>query len=274
MKPSHLARSVAAAAAFLISLAGCSLPSRGDPPVSAVLPPTEAEATWLGRATQPGRSAHPGLTAVLPLQTGLEAFAARVALMRAAERSLDLQYYIWHPDLTGQMMMAEAVAAADRGVRVRLLVDDNGIGGLDPLLAAVDTHPQIEVRIFNPFPTRRAKWIGFVTDFGRVNHRMHNKSLTADAMVSIIGGRNLGDEYFDAHGTVTFADLDVVAVGVAASEINSANSTGTGTAKWSGRQASSCDPHRPANSIGCAPRQSMPRTGPMSSPTAMRSARC
>ena len=221
MKPSHPARSLAAAATFLVAVAGCSLPPRGDPPVSAALSPAEAEATWLGRVTQPGRSAHPGLSAVLPLPSGREAFGARIALMRAAERTLDLQYYIWHPDLTGHMMLAEALAAADRGVRVRLLVDDNGIGGLDPLLAAVDTHPRIEVRIFNPFPTRRAKWIGFITDFSRVNRRMHNKSLTADGMVSIIGGRNIGDEYFDAQGPVTFADLDVVVAGSAASEIDS-----------------------------------------------------
>ena len=202
-----------------LTLAGCSLPPRGDPPPSSVFAAAETEAGWLGRATRAEREAHPGLSAILPLTTGLEAFAARVALIRAADASLDVQYYIWHDDLTGRMIMAELLAAAERGVRVRLLLDDNGIAGLDPLLAAVDSHPQIEVRIFNPFPTRRAKWIGFITDFSRVNRRMHNKSLTADGLVSIVGGRNIGDEYFDAHGTVTFADLDVVAVGPVARDI-------------------------------------------------------
>ena len=203
----------------LLMLFACSLPLRGDPPVSTVLPASETADTWIARTTLAARQAHPGLSAILPLTTGLEAFAGRVALMRSAERSLDLQYYIWHDDLTGRMIMAEAVAAADRGVRVRMLLDDNGIAGLDPILAALDSHPSIEVRIFNPFPTRRAKWIGFVTDFSRVNRRMHNKSLTADGLVSIVGGRNIGNEYFDARGTVTFADLDVVAVGPAAEAI-------------------------------------------------------
>ena len=216
-RPGH---SLVAAAFFMIlTLAGCGLPPRGAPPETLALPAAQADATCLGQATLAGREAHPGLSAILPLSTGLEAFAARVALMRAAERTLDVQYYIWHDDLTGRLIMAEALAAADRGVRVRLLLDDNGIAGLDPILAAVDSHPQIEVRIFNPFPTRRAKWIGFVTDFSRVNRRMHNKSLTADGLVSIVGGRNIGDEYFDAAGEVTFADLDVIGVGPVARDI-------------------------------------------------------
>lgn len=219
MRGRPLMRTVGVLAGALALLAGCTLPPRGQPEPSSAFTAADVADTWLARATQPGSEAHPGLTAILPLATGLEAFAARVALIRAAQRSVDLQYYIWHRDLTGKLLLSEVLAAADRGVRIRLLVDDNGIGGMDPLLAAADAHPSIEVRIFNPFPTRRAKWFGFLTDFKRVNRRMHSKSLTADAMVSVVGGRNVGDEYFGAGGGTSFADLDVVAVGPIPGEV-------------------------------------------------------
>lgn len=220
MPKAALMRVVGALAGTVALLAGCSLPPRGELQASTAFPAAGIADTWLARATLPGREAHPDRSAILPLTTGLEAFAARVKLMRSAQLSLDLQYYIWHRDLTGKLLLAEAVAAADRGVRVRLLVDDNGIADMDALLAAADAHPSIEIRIFNPFPTRRAKWIGFLTDFNRVNRRMHSKSLTADGVVTIVGGRNIGDEYFDAAGDTTFADLDVVAVGPVADAVS------------------------------------------------------
>jgi putative cardiolipin synthase len=103
--------------------------------------------------------------------------------------------------------------AADRGVRVRLLLDDNNTKGLDPTLAALDAHPNVEVRLFNPFMQRSRRAFGFITDFERLNRRMHNKSLTADGAATIVGGRNIGDEYFAAGDGVGFIDLDVIAVG-------------------------------------------------------------
>ena len=105
------------------------------------------------------------------------------------------------------------MAAAERGVRVRLLLDDNNTAGLDEPLAALDSHPNIEVRLFNPFANRHLRIGDFVTDFARVNRRMHNKSFTADNQATIVGGRNVGDEYFGADSPVAFADLDVLAAG-------------------------------------------------------------
>ncbi|UZK68843.1 phospholipase D family protein [Sphingomonas sp. S1-29] len=134
-------------------------------------------------------------------------------LARAATRTLDLQYYIWHADLAGTLLFEEVRAAADRGVRVRMLLDDNSTSGLDETLSALDDHPSIEVRLFNPFVIRSPRLVGYLTDFRRLNRRMHNKSFTADNRATIIGGRNVGDEYFGAGDGALFADLDVVAIG-------------------------------------------------------------
>ena len=127
-----------------------------------------------------------------------------MALIEAAASTLDVQYYIWHADLTGRLLLDALRRAADRGVRVRLLLDDNNTGGMDRLLAALDAHPQVEVRLFNPFRQRRVRAFGYLTEFGRLNRRMHNKSLTADGVATIVGGRNVGDEYFDARADLGF----------------------------------------------------------------------
>src|SRR6185295_2373967 len=112
--------------------------------------------------------------------------------------------------------------AAQRGVRVRLLLDDNGVAGLDDTLAALDAHPNLEVRLYNPFAQRGARVLGYLTDFERLNRRMHNKSFTADGQAAIVGGRNIGDEYFGAGEGVVFEDLDVIAVGAAVREVSQA----------------------------------------------------
>jgi putative cardiolipin synthase len=204
-----------------LSLVACALPPRQGLTPSQALTPAEASATAIGRAVAE-RSADqpPGTSGIHPLSDGIDAFAARMLLAAAAERTLDVQSYIWRDDTTGRLLLQALREAADRGVRVRLLLDDNGIPGLDALLAALDAHPGIEVRLFNPFATRWFKPLGFVTDFSRANRRMHNKSFSADAQATIIGGRNIGDEYFDAlvEGLV-FADLDVLAFGPAARDI-------------------------------------------------------
>jgi putative cardiolipin synthase len=162
---------------------------------------------------EPMPAAHPGQSAIYALLDARDAFAARAHLAQVAERSLDVQYYIWHKDLTGTLLFDMLRAAADRGVRVRLLLDDNNTAGLDPVLAALDGHPNIEVRLFNPFVPRSPRWLGYLTDFSRANRRMHNKSFTADNQVTIIGGRNVGDEYFGATDGVLFTDVDVMAAG-------------------------------------------------------------
>ena len=207
------------AACVLMGLVGCAQLPPLDPRAESTALTGTAD-TRLGRAVAPAAAAHPGLTGIHPLNDARDAFAARVLLANVADRSLDVQYYIWHRDLSGQLLFAALKDAADRGVRVRLLLDDNNTSGLDPALAALDAHPNIEVRLFNPFPMRGARMLGYLTDFSRLNRRMHNKSFTADNQVTIVGGRNVGDEYFGATDGTVFADLDVIAAGPAVQEVS------------------------------------------------------
>jgi putative cardiolipin synthase len=176
--------------------------------------------TRLGHAIGPLTAAHPGESGVHPLLDAHDAFAARILLARAADRSLDIQYYIWNADRSGSLLFEALHAAADRGVRVRLLLDDNNTWGLDTILAALDSHPNIEVRLFNPILQRRHRLLGYLLHPRRLNRRMHNKSFTADNQATIIGGRNIGDEYFGAHDGELFADLDVLAVGPVVREVS------------------------------------------------------
>jgi len=181
---------------------------------------TDTGDTRLGRAIATRVAEHPKESGVYPLRDAQEAFAARITLAKAAERSLDVQYYIWHADITGTLLFEALREAAARGVRVRLLLDDNNTAGLDPILAALNSHPNIEVRLFNPFAVRKPRVIGYLTDFSRLNRRMHNKSFTADNQATIVGGRNVGDEYFGATNGVLFTDLDVLAVGPVVNDVS------------------------------------------------------
>jgi len=151
------------------------------------------------------------------LTRSTNALMSRIALIDQATRSIDLQYYIFANDQTGRLIAQRLLAAADRGVRVRLLVDDISLDDKDHLLDALDAHPQIEVRYFNPFTTRDpslpSKIAQFVVDGQRLNRRMHNKSFVVDNIAAIVGGRNIGDSYFDAAEDTNFRDLDLVAIG-------------------------------------------------------------
>ncbi|WP_232831163.1 phospholipase D family protein [Peristeroidobacter agariperforans] len=171
------------------------------------------------RSVLPRVRLHPGKSGIVELRDGRDAFAARGLLADAAERTLDIQYYIWRNDMSGTLLLDALRRAADRGVRVRLLLDDNNTAGLDPVLAALNAHPQIEVRLFNPFTLRRYRVLNYLTDFSRLNRRMHNKTFTADNQVAIVGGRNVGDEYFDAHQEFAFVDLDVLAIGPVVNDV-------------------------------------------------------
>ncbi|MET0543112.1 MAG: phospholipase D family protein [Variovorax sp.] len=198
----------------LLAGAGCaSLPPNVERTSTSAFTQAETAGTALGQALRQRIQAHPQLSGFHALPIAQDAFAARMLLARHAQRSLDMQYYIWHADTTGQLLWQAAWQAAERGVRVRLLLDDANTGGLDPTLAALDAHPNIEVRLFNPFPSRRLRLVDFATDFTRLNHRMHNKSFTVDNQVAIVGGRNIGDEYFGANTDVGFQDLDVMTIG-------------------------------------------------------------
>ena len=203
--------------ASVLLLTGCgALPPLPDRPSSHYL--TDTGDTALGRGVQ-AVGVRDGRSGVRALSNPLEAFAARMLLARTAERALDVQYYIWRDDITGTLLLDALRRAADRGVRVRLLLDDNGTSGLDALLLALDAHPQVEVRLFNPYPHRSFKALGYLTDFARLNRRMHNKALIADTQAAVVGGRNIGDEYFGADASLDFVDLDVLAAGPIVAEI-------------------------------------------------------
>ena len=209
---------VVVAALILVVIGWCSrLPSpEGRSPSAALLDTAD---TRLGRSITPLLEAHPDLSGIYLLPDSRDAFASRARLAEVAERTLDVQYYIWDKDMTGTLLFEALHVAADRGVRVRLLLDDNNTFGLDPILAALDAHPNIEVRLFNPFVIRKPR-IGYLTDFFRANRRMHNKSFTADNQVTIIGGRNVGDEYLGAAEGALFVDLDVMAVGPIVTDVS------------------------------------------------------
>jgi len=210
--PMRAARFVALLCLAALLLGACaSLPQPpGGTPSQAL---TDTADTRLGQAIAGKLAQHPGLSAFYPLSEGSDALLARLALARAAERSLDLQYYIFEADATGKALVHELVGAADRGVRVRVLLDDLHMAGNDDLLAVLDSHPNVEVRLFNPFANRGARWLNFLTDFSRLDRRMHNKSMTADNQFTIVGGRNIGDGYFAADAASDFTDLDVLAAG-------------------------------------------------------------
>ncbi|MGM0403502.1 MAG: phospholipase D family protein [Thermodesulfobacteriota bacterium] len=205
---------------LFILLAGCTLPSIENRDASSALGEAEARATLLGKAIAPLAAEHPGKSGIYPLQHPHDAFAARMLLAKTAERTLDIQYYIWRRDISGTLLLKSLYEAAERGVRVRLLLDDIGTSGLDDELAALDSHPKIEVRLFNPFVVRYPKWLGFLTNFSRANRRMHNKSFTADNQATIAGGRNVGDAYFWAAEGLLFADLDVLCVGPVVDDVS------------------------------------------------------
>ena len=181
---------------------------------------TDTDATRLGRAVGAAVAAHPGKSGIYAMPIASDAFVARAILASTAEKTLDVQYYIWHGDQTGNLLFEAVWRAAERGVRVRILLDDANTAGLDETIAALDAHPNIEVRLYNPLMERNARVLNFVTDFARVNRRMHNKSFTADNQVTIVGGRNVGNEYFGAGEGVAFTDLDVIAVGPAARDVS------------------------------------------------------
>lgn len=162
----------------------------------------------------------PGEAGFYPIADGIDALAVRLLMAERAEKSIDAQYYLISKDIVGSAFIEVLLSAADRGVRVRLLLDDIQTEGYDAGMAALDSHPNFEVRIYNPFARRSARFLDGITSFSRINRRMHNKSLTADNQITIVGGRNIADEYFGASELVKFGDLDVLAVGSVVDEVS------------------------------------------------------
>lgn len=203
-------------------VAGCATIDFEYPRDASTAPaPADTRDTALGRTVaelSAGQAdGHSGFHA---LSNAMDALVARIVLMRRAERTIDAQYYLIKGDPAGRVFVSELLLAADRGVRVRLLIDDMFTSGLDLGWAAVDHHPNVEVRVFNPFASRSARFSDGIFDFSRINRRMHNKSFTADNQVTIVGGRNIAGEYFGARRDSQFADLDVIAVGPVVDEVS------------------------------------------------------
>src|SRR5450755_3690747 len=209
-------RKIGSACALLL-LAGCvGLPQHVIKYRSEAL--RSPQSTTLGRiAEESAAGIPPNLSGIRLLTSGEEAFDSWIALADRAERTLDIQYYIIHQDESPRVLLRHVRAAADRGVRVRLLVDDLNTSGEDRHFLRLGADPNIEVRLFNPFAGGRlALWTRFLFalhDIPRINHRMHNKLFVADNALAITGGRNIGDQYFVRDDLSNFIDLDVIAAG-------------------------------------------------------------
>lgn len=166
------------------------------------------------------RKQHPEhLTGYHLLANPNEAIAARFSLIQNAQKTLDIQYYIWHNDQIGTLTFHYLIQAADRGVKIRLLIDDNNAKSIEGILLALSQHQNISVKLFNPYRFRKYRAVDMLLDLKRINRRMHNKSLIADHQLSIIGGRNMANEYYNASQRFQFADIDILLAGRANDEV-------------------------------------------------------
>ncbi len=203
----------------MLFLSSCArLPDNFDRTTSFAILNTEN--TKLGQGATRILDSSSNESAFLLLGNGLDAFVARVALAQSAEKSIDAQYYLLQKDMIGQLFVDQLLIAADRGVRVRLLVDDMDMESREAGTAVLDSHPNIEVRLFNPFGRNTNRLFQYFTGFGKQTRRAHNKSFTVDSVATILGGRNIGNEYFVADPDTAFLDLDVLGVGPVASIVS------------------------------------------------------
>jgi len=181
----------------------------------------DTESTHLGQAVADDLQGKPeGYSGFVTIPDGIDALAARLLMAERAEKTIDAQYYLLKNDIVGSAFISVLLSAADRGVRVRILLDDVFTSGYDAGIAGLSSHPNFEVRIFNPFANRSARFLDGITSFTRVNRRMHNKSFTIDNQVTIVGGRNLADEYFQTSRESEFIDEDLFAIGTVVDEVS------------------------------------------------------
>lgn len=204
---------------LLLGLAGCA--SVGTPrEVSQALPANDSA---FGRSVLRQAAPYEGRSGFRLLPNSNEAFRARAELIRNAQASIDLQYYIVHDGLSTRALVHELLRAADRGVRVRILLDDTTSDGLDTIMGTLDAHPNIHIRVFNPLHLGRStgvtRAVGRLFNLSRQHRRMHNKLFLVDNSMAIVGGRNLGDEYFDAEPNLNFTDIDLLGVGPVAEQL-------------------------------------------------------
>jgi len=184
---------------------------------------SQPEKTFLGAFIAETAPGDPTLSGVELLSDPGEAFSTRFSIASFAEKTLDVQYYLWKGDLAGQLLMWRLLEAADRGVQVRFLIDDIFHAGRDQAYALLDTHPNFEIRVFNPMANRGlARYLNYAANRRQLNHRMHNKIFLADNAVAVLGGRNIGNDYFGIDTKANFFDLDVLTVGQGAREAGAA----------------------------------------------------
>ena len=204
---------------FASLLSGCASVDVQRQP-SQALPASDSA---FGRSVQAQAASHEGRSGFRLLSDSTEAFTARAELIRNAQSSLDLQYYIVHDGISTRMLVEELLKAADRGVRVRVLLDDTTSDGQDQLIATLAAHPNMQIRVFNPLHLGRStgvtRTMGRLFNLSQQHRRMHNKLWLADNSMAIVGGRNLGDEYFDAEPNLNFTDIDMLGVGPVAAEL-------------------------------------------------------
>lgn len=215
----RLQRALPLLLALLLGLSGCasvSMPRQ----VSQTLPASESA---FGRSVQRQAASYDGRSGFRLLPNSNEAFRARAELIRNAQASIDLQYYIVHDGLSTRALVHELLRAADRGVRVRVLLDDTTSDGLDTMMGTLAAHPNIQIRVFNPLHLGRStgatRAVGRLFNLSRQHRRMHNKLFLVDNSMAIVGGRNLGDEYFDAEPNLNFTDIDLLGVGPVADQL-------------------------------------------------------
>ena len=200
----------------LITLTGCSLPMNQ----SNKQPPIQIHAEhWLNGSNVDTQMSQ-GLTAYLALDDAFSSIASRLHLINKAQHNIDLQYYIWENDSIGHLMLAELLKAADRGVKVRLLIDDQNGTKLDATLKQLAAHPNFEIKLFNPYKFRKLRVIDYAFRLKHINHRMHNKLIIADGAIAVTGGRNISREYFDASDNFQFTDMDILFYGTAVQHAN------------------------------------------------------
>ena len=200
----------------LITLTGCSLPMNQP----NKQPPIQIHAEhWLNGSNVDTQMSQ-GLTAYLALDDAFSSIASRLHLINKAKYNIDLQYYIWENDSIGHLMLAELLKAADRGVKVRLLIDDQNGTKLDATLKQLAAHPNFEIKLFNPYKFRKLRVIDYAFRLKHINHRMHNKLIIADGAIAVTGGRNISREYFDASDNFQFTDMDILFYGTAVQHAN------------------------------------------------------
>lgn len=203
----------------LLTLSACSTLPERQAVVATYANQYQTSDSYLAHLFQPLKQSHPNQTGYHVLFEPTKALATRLQLIERAQDTLDIQYYIWDNDKVGALALEAILRAADRGVKVRLLVDDNNSKGLEPAFRTLTQHPNIQVRVFNPYRFRNLRPLDMVLDLDRITRRMHNKTFIVDQQVALIGGRNMSNQYFNAGESYQFSDMDVLLVGQATDDI-------------------------------------------------------